>query len=82
MSNQIQKDPVLIEVMKKIFVWANEMGLNGNKVSSLTFVDPNDVSFDPVLQMCSLWCKIECTEEEEKKFKEIRKLQIENDILN
>ena len=38
-NDQIIQDPILIEVMKRIFDWSNQMGLDGNKCFNLQLED-------------------------------------------
>ncbi len=50
----IHEDPVLMEYMKLIFNWANEMGLQGKKVSGLSITKP-----DTFNRFFTIWCKKE-----------------------
>lgn len=58
---KIVKDPVLVKCMEKLFEWANQAGLNGQKVSDLTIQDPDPLSFS---YYYTVWCKMECREDE------------------
>ena len=37
LNDQIKEDPILMEAMKMVFDWANQMGLDGVKCCNLTF---------------------------------------------
>lgn len=56
------KDPVLFMCMEKLFEWANEVGLKGQKVSNLRMIDP-DLN-NPIDGYYKIFCNIECTEEQ------------------
>lgn len=78
-NEQIQLDPTLIMCMQKLFDWANEMGRQGIKVSHLTVVPPRTDSC--ISQPCTIWCKQECTEEEEKQARAHREEMIKQAAL-
>lgn len=56
----VTQDPILIEAIKHMFHWANEMGLQGTKVLGLHLYDPNigRSPIDPPKHL-EFWCKIE-----------------------
>lgn len=58
LNRQTYKDPVLIEACKKLFDWANTMGLNSQKTTNLRFIF-NENEIDPLNQMVEVWCDIE-----------------------
>lgn len=63
-TGKIEKDPVMLMCMQKLFYWANEMGRQGIKVSHLTVVPPRTDCC--ISQPCTICCKQECTEEEKE----------------
>jgi len=40
LSPEVDLDPVLVESMKRMFEWANQEGLRGNRVTGLRFIEP------------------------------------------
>jgi hypothetical protein len=80
-NDQIHKDPVFIMCMKHVFHWANEMGLQGKRVADLRLVEPDPNEWNPLHQRSTIWCKIECTEEEETAFRKLREQQIKHNVL-
>lgn len=63
-NQNIHKDPVMLTCMQKLFEWANEAGLKGQKVYGLIMPDPNPN--DPLDSVYRIWCKMECTEEQKE----------------
>jgi hypothetical protein len=58
------KDPVLIESMRILFKWSNDMGLAGKEVSNFKFAEPHpDI---PHFEMYSIWCEIEDVKDKTK----------------
>ena len=79
---QKESDDAFMHCMKLAFQWANDMGINGKKVSNLYLENPNPNVFDPLRQHKALWCKIECTEEERNQWDSLRKIQLDKMIMD
>lgn len=58
-------DDILMMCMERAFDWANQMGLEGKKVSNLSLQGPNFLD-DPLAQQSVISCQIECTLDERK----------------
>lgn len=67
------EDENFMRSMQLAFDWANQMGLQGKKVSGLNLVKPHP---DILNQRQSLWCIMECSEEEQELWNELKDLEI------
>jgi len=65
---------VLIDCLFKSFDWANRMGLEGKKVYDLTLKEPD--RDNPLSTALTLWCKVECSEQERKDWEKNCEYQI------
>ncbi len=73
-NQDVQKDPILMESMKLIFEWANDMGIKGKKVFGLHFVEP-DLRKIPA-EPYRIYCRIECSEQEREAWEEQQRYHI------
>ena len=71
---QVDFDPTFFTCMQHLFEWANKAGLEGKKVGGL-ILQKNE-SHDPLNRYQHIWCKIECTEQQEKDYNELMKLNV------
>lgn len=71
-----ENDPVFFHLMKLVFQWSNDMGIENKKVFGLHLQEPDPYNYSPLQQHKSLWCKIECTQEERKQWDDIQEMQI------
>lgn len=79
-NENVVLDPTLVMGMKMLFDWANEAGLKGQRVGFLTVVEPRVDG--PLVQRCTVWCKVECTEELEKENRALLEEQIKHAVLS
>lgn len=81
-AQENDEDPVFMTCMRLAFQWANDMGLQGKKVHSLTLQKPDPNKYDPIRQQKSLWCKIECEEDERNRWNEMQELQVKQAVYD
>lgn len=79
---QAKDNETLTRCYQLAFDWANRMGKEGKRVFDLFLQRPDPNNYNPMRQQSYLWCKIECTIEERKKWDELQKLNIELAVLN
>ena len=75
-------DPIFCSCMQKAFQWANEMGLNGKKVSGLHIQTRDFEDMNPLSPHIIIWCQIECTEEERRAWEDMQRFNVEHAINN
>ncbi len=78
-------DESFLHAMKIAFNWANEMGIKGKRVFGMYLELPDKENYNLLKQHSSLWCQIECTKEERKRWEELQEIQVKNyvyDFLN
>ncbi len=75
-------DPVMNECYRLAFDWANEMGRQGKKVFGLRLEKPDEKNYNAMRQHSTLWCQIECTEEERVRWEEMQKFNVQHAVYN
>lgn len=73
---QTYNDEAFLRCMNLAFDWANQMGIKGQRVFDLTITTPSDRPYDPLNEVISVWCKIECTEEQRQHWQRNRELDV------
>ena len=79
---QSKDDENFMNVMKLAFDWSNKMGIQGKKVFGMYLELPNINNFNPLIQHYTLWCKIECNEEQRKIWEENQEIKLKNYFFN
>jgi hypothetical protein len=61
-TRKVEFDPYVVACMERMFIFANEMGLKGTKVSDLTYKEANNP--DPSFRLgACFYCLIEVDDE-------------------
>lgn len=84
-NEQVEKtaqDESFLHCMKLAFDWANRMGLKGKRVFDLYLEKPDYRNYDPLRQHHTLWCKLECTEQDRKAWEKLREEQAFQYVLD
>lgn len=72
------QDEVLLQCFRLSLDWANRMGLKGKRVYDF-YLEKSDPK-NPLDYLSYLWCKVECTEDERKLWKEQRELNVKHAV--